>query len=55
MKRLGGQFEKKPNWESFAITDGRLITGQNPASLYGGGAGIGQASIQFEGNASLYR
>jgi putative intracellular protease/amidase len=36
LKRLGGLFEKKPNWESFAITDGRLITGQNPASSTAG-------------------
>lgn len=32
MKRLGARFEKVANWKSFAITDGRLITGQNPAS-----------------------
>ena len=32
LKRLGGLFEKAPDWQSFAITDGRLITGQNPAS-----------------------
>jgi putative intracellular protease/amidase len=32
LKRLGGIFEKAPDWQSFAITDGRLITGQNPAS-----------------------
>jgi putative intracellular protease/amidase len=30
--RLGAIFEKKKNWDAFAITDGRLITGQNPAS-----------------------
>jgi putative intracellular protease/amidase len=30
--RLGAIFEKKANWQPFAITDGRLITGQNPAS-----------------------
>ena len=30
--RLGAIFEKKANWEPFAITDGRLVTGQNPAS-----------------------
>jgi putative intracellular protease/amidase len=30
--RLGAIFEKKKNWDPFAITDGRLITGQNPAS-----------------------
>jgi putative intracellular protease/amidase len=32
LKRLGGKYEKVSDWESFAITDGRLITGQNPAS-----------------------
>ena len=36
LKRLGGLFEKVPNWGSFAITDGRLITGQNPASSAAG-------------------
>ncbi len=36
LKRLGGLYEKRPNWESFAITDGRLITGQNPASSTAG-------------------
>lgn len=32
LKRLGGHFEKAPNWQSFVIVDGHLITGQNPAS-----------------------
>jgi putative intracellular protease/amidase len=36
LKRLGGRFEKVPNWQSFAITDGRLVTGQNPASSTAG-------------------
>jgi putative intracellular protease/amidase len=30
--RLGAIFEKKANWQPFFITDGLLITGQNPAS-----------------------
>ena len=30
--KLGAIFEKKANWQPFAITDGHLITGQNPAS-----------------------
>jgi putative intracellular protease/amidase len=30
--RLGAIFEKSANWNPFAVTDGRLITGQNPAS-----------------------
>jgi putative intracellular protease/amidase len=36
LKRLGGLYEKKANWQSFAITDGMLITGQNPASSIAG-------------------
>jgi putative intracellular protease/amidase len=32
LKRLGGLYEKAADWESFAVVDGRLITGQNPAS-----------------------
>ena len=36
LKRLGGIFERVANWQSFAITDGRLITGQNPASSTAG-------------------
>ena len=30
--RLGAIFEKKANWQPFTIVDGRLVTGQNPAS-----------------------
>jgi putative intracellular protease/amidase len=30
--RLGAIFEKMANWQPFSIVDGRLITGQNPAS-----------------------
>ncbi|MBY5660476.1 type 1 glutamine amidotransferase domain-containing protein [Rhizobium leguminosarum] len=36
LKRLGGLYEKAPNWQSFTISDGRLITGQNPASSTAG-------------------
>ncbi len=32
LKAQGGHYEKAADWESFTITDGRLITGQNPAS-----------------------
>ena len=35
LKRLGANFEKAPNWEPFSIVDGRLVTGQNPASSTG--------------------
>jgi putative intracellular protease/amidase len=33
--RLGAIFEKKADWQPFSITDGRVITGQNPASSTG--------------------
>ncbi len=32
LMRLGAIFEKIGNWQPFSIVDGRLITGQNPAS-----------------------
>jgi putative intracellular protease/amidase len=32
LKRLGGRYEKVADWESLAIVDGRVVTGQNPAS-----------------------
>jgi putative intracellular protease/amidase len=30
--RLGAIFEKRADWQPLSIVDGRLITGQNPAS-----------------------
>jgi putative intracellular protease/amidase len=32
LKRIGGLYEKAADWVSFAVVDGRLVTGQNPAS-----------------------
>ncbi|MBB5721350.1 putative intracellular protease/amidase [Loktanella ponticola] len=32
LKANGGLYEKSDDWASFAITDGKLVTGQNPAS-----------------------
>jgi putative intracellular protease/amidase len=32
LKRLGGRFERAADWQSFVVVDGRLVTGQNPAS-----------------------
>ena len=32
LKRVGARYEKAADWKSFAIIDGRLVTGQNPAS-----------------------
>jgi putative intracellular protease/amidase len=35
LTRLGAIFEKVGNWQPFSIADGRLVTGQNPASSTG--------------------
>jgi putative intracellular protease/amidase len=32
LKRLGARYEKAPDWQSFVVVDGQLVTGQNPAS-----------------------
>ncbi len=32
LKRIGGIYEKAADWAPFAIVDGRVLTGQNPAS-----------------------
>ena len=32
IKKLGGNYSKGPDWGSFVVKDGLLITGQNPAS-----------------------
>jgi putative intracellular protease/amidase len=32
LMRLGAIFEKVRNWQPYAVVDGRLLTGQNPAS-----------------------
>jgi len=31
-QRQGGLYEKGPDWGSYVVVDGRLVTGQNPAS-----------------------
>ena len=36
LKRLGGLYEKAADWASFVVTDGKLVTGQNPASSRAG-------------------
>ena len=35
LMRLGAIFEKVADWQPFHVVDGRLITGQNPASSTG--------------------
>jgi putative intracellular protease/amidase len=32
LKENGGEYSKGPDWQSYVLTDGKLITGQNPAS-----------------------
>ena len=32
LKRIGGIYEKATDWAPFAVVDGRVLTGQNPAS-----------------------
>ena len=32
MKKLGATYECAADWNSFAVTDGKLVTGQNPQS-----------------------
>ena len=32
LKRIGGIYEKAADWAPFAVVDGRVLTGQNPAS-----------------------
>ena len=32
LKANGGEYEKGADWASFVVTDGKLVTGQNPAS-----------------------
>jgi putative intracellular protease/amidase len=32
LKRVGAHYEKAADWASFAVVDGRVVTGQNPAS-----------------------
>ena len=34
LKELGGHFEKTENFKPFVISDGQIITGQNPASSF---------------------
>ncbi len=32
LMRLGAIIEEKADWQPFSVVDGRLVTGQNPAS-----------------------
>ncbi|WP_353476180.1 hypothetical protein PVT71_24815 (plasmid) [Salipiger sp. H15] len=32
LRKLGAEFESVGDWQAHAVADGRLVTGQNPAS-----------------------
>ena len=40
LKANGGTYSKKGDWQSYAITDGKLVTGQNPASSEAAAAAV---------------
>ena len=44
--RLGAIFEKVRNWQPYSVVDGRLLTGQNPASS----TGAAQALLKLLGH-----
>jgi putative intracellular protease/amidase len=43
--RLGAIFEKVRDWQPYTVVDGRLVTGQNPASS----TGTAQALLKLVG------
>ena len=50
LMRLGGIFEKLADWQPLSIVDGRLITGQNPASS----TGAAQAVLKLLGERAAH-
>jgi putative intracellular protease/amidase/catechol 2,3-dioxygenase-like lactoylglutathione lyase family enzyme len=52
--RLGAIFEKKADWQPFAITDGRLVTGQNPASSTFAAQALLKLMTVSESESSMY-
>jgi putative intracellular protease/amidase len=48
--RLGATFEKPANWQPLSVVDGRLITGQNPASS----TATAQALVKFLGERAAH-
>jgi putative intracellular protease/amidase len=43
LKRLGGEYAKGEDWKSHVVVDGKLVTGQNPASS----AEVAQAVVRL--------
>jgi putative intracellular protease/amidase len=50
LRRLGANFEKLANWQPFSVVDGRLITGQNPASS----TSAAQALVKLLGESAAH-
>lgn len=48
--RLGAIFEKMAQWQPFSIVDGRLVTGQHPASSIS----AGQALLKLLGESAAH-
>lgn len=46
LMRLGAIFEKMANWQPFHVVDGRLVTGQNPASSTGAARALLEVLMQ---------
>lgn len=44
-KALGGRYEKGPDWAPYIVVDGKLVTGQNPASS----EGVAKALLKLRG------
>jgi putative intracellular protease/amidase len=51
LKRVGGLYEKAADWQSFVLVDGRLITGQNPASSTAAAQALLRALTAEKGSA----
>ena len=51
LHRLGAVFEKVANWQPFSIVDGRLVTGENPASSTSAGPGASQTVRDVNGSS----
>jgi putative intracellular protease/amidase len=55
LKTNGGQYSKGADWQSHVVTDGLLVTGQNPASSADGAKAlleVLQASTATQGTAA---
>jgi len=49
LKKNGGDYSKAADWRPYAVTDGKLITGQNPASS----RAVAQALLKMLGGGEV--